>query len=102
MSPEPGTTSPSSKKSTGAKSGLVDIAFLVDAHCDPVDIQKCQTYTRSMEGAAAHWVGESFWCLGCGRRASSYTGSPNQLTSPGEMDMALTLAFSRSMRDAGT
>ena len=30
------------------KSGLVDIAFLVDAHCSPVDIQRCQAYTRSM------------------------------------------------------
>ena len=30
------------------KSGLVDIAFLVDAHCGPVDIQKCQAYTRSV------------------------------------------------------
>ena len=30
------------------ESGLVDIAFLVDAHCGPVDIQKCQAYTRSM------------------------------------------------------
>ena len=29
-------------------SGLVDIAFLVDAHCSPVDIQRCQAYTRSM------------------------------------------------------
>ena len=30
------------------KSGIVDIAFLVDTHCGPVDIQKCQAYTRSM------------------------------------------------------
>ena len=34
------------------KSGLVDIAFLVDAHCDPVDIQKCQAYTKSSGGVA--------------------------------------------------
>jgi hypothetical protein len=32
------------------KSGLVDIAFLVDAHCDPIDIQKCQAYTKSSGG----------------------------------------------------
>ena len=32
------------------KSGLVDIAFLVDANCDPVDIQKCQAYTKSPGG----------------------------------------------------
>ena len=35
-----------------AKSGLVDIAFLVDAYCGPVDIQKCQAYTRSMGNVA--------------------------------------------------
>ena len=34
------------------KSGLVDIAFLVDAHCSPVDIQRCQAYTRSMGNVA--------------------------------------------------
>ena len=34
------------------KSGLVDIAFLVDAHCGPVDIQRCQAYTRSMGDVA--------------------------------------------------
>ena len=33
-----------------AKSGLVDIAFLVDAHCVPSDIQKCQAYTKSSGG----------------------------------------------------
>ena len=33
-----------------AKSGLVDIAFLVDAHCDPVDVQKCQAYTKPPGG----------------------------------------------------
>ena len=33
---------------TMVKSGLVDIAFLVDSHCGPVDIQKCQEYTQSM------------------------------------------------------
>ena len=35
-----------------AKSGLVDIAFLVDVHCSPVDIQRCQAYTRSMGDVA--------------------------------------------------
>jgi hypothetical protein len=34
------------------KSGLVDIAFLVDAHCDPVDIQKCQAHTKSSGGVS--------------------------------------------------
>ena len=34
------------------RSGLVDIAFLVDAHCSPVDIQRCQAYTRSMGNVA--------------------------------------------------
>ena len=34
------------------KTGLVDIALLVDAHCGPVGIQKCQAYTRSMENVA--------------------------------------------------
>ena len=34
------------------QSGLVDIAFLVDAHCGPVNIQGCQAYTRSMGNVA--------------------------------------------------
>ena len=34
------------------KSRLVDIAFLVDAHCSPVDIQRCQAYTCSMGDVA--------------------------------------------------
>ena len=37
---------------TMVESGLVDIAFLVDAHCGPVDIQKCQAHTRSMGNVA--------------------------------------------------
>ena len=35
-----------------AKSGLVDIVSLVDAHCDPVDIKKCQAHTKSPGGVS--------------------------------------------------
>jgi hypothetical protein len=38
------------------KSGLVDITFLMDAHCGPVDIQTCQAYTHSMGNVATRGV----------------------------------------------
>ena len=49
------------------KSGLVDIAFLVDAHCGTVGIQKCQAYTRSMGNVAT--------------KGAPTTASPNITTS---------------------
>ena len=53
------------------KSGLVDIAFLVDAHCGPVDMQKCQAHTRSMGGVAT-------------KGAPTTTQTPQRLVDPAE------------------
>ena len=53
------------------KSGLVDIAFLVDAHCSPVDIQRCQAYTRSMGDVVT-------------KGAPTTAQTPSRLTDPAE------------------
>ena len=53
------------------KSGIVDIAFLVDAHCSPVDIQRCQAYTRAVGDVAS-------------RGAPTTTQTSRRLTDPAE------------------
>ena len=56
---------------TMVKSDIVDIAFLVDAHCSPVDIQRCQAYTRATGDVAS-------------RGAPTTAQTPRRLTDPAE------------------